>query len=310
MVPARARAHGRPMALHDRPIHLGLAVLATAALLAACGDDSSAGSAEPAPAASETATADAAADSPYCRIALEWQVHELTPYDRSDPAVLEAYMGEYGDFVTDAAAAAPDEIHDEWALVDEAVNTTLIPLMARFGFDGARAQAEATPEELALMNEPPPAVQDAQEATHRYEALVCAAMQPPAADEHFTGPADSAYCVATRNWDAAWGGIIGDGADPAAIEALLTGGQLEQLRAEAGAAVPEAIAVDWHAVDDFTQEQKLPLLAEYGYDIRRVLLEGSPEERAVLNGTDPAISEPYARVLAYENQVCGEVDEG
>jgi hypothetical protein len=299
------------MALHDRPIHLGLAVLAMAALLAACGDDSSSGSAEPAPAASETATADAAADSPYCRIALEWQVHELTPYDQSDPAVLEAYMGEYGDFVADAAAAAPDEIHDEWALVDDAVNTTLIPLMARFGFDGARAQAEATPEELALMNEPPETVQVAQEATHAYEATVCGAGNPPAAtDEQFTGPADSAYCEAEHVLEGVNDQLRSSGAEPADVEAVLTGDEATEALATQAEEAPAEIADDVQAITDWTLGPQLEVLQSYDYDLRALLLQGSPEERGAFQYTDPQIVDQFARVSAYDEQVCGEGGEG
>ena len=40
------------------------------------------------------------------------------------------------------------------------------------------------------------------------------------------------------------------------------------------------------------------------HDIRRLLLEGTAEERAILQSTDPAIRTHYARVAAYEQQLC------
>ena len=55
----------------------------------------------------------------------------------------------------------------------------------------------------------------------------------------------------------------------------------------------------------WTRDKQLPVLAKFGYDMRKVLLDGTPADRAALNKSAPAIRDHYARTLAYEQQVCG-----
>jgi len=274
----------------------GVALLATA-----CGDDGGA-----AAAADEDAVAADPAESPYCRTALEWQVHELTPFDDSDPAALEQYMGEYVGFYESAAAQSPPELQQDWDLALDGLTTQLVPVMARYGYDIARMQAEATPEEAAVLQEPPPDIAAAQDRIHAYEAEVCGAGQPaPAADAHFTGSARSAYCSALAGFDEAAGEVADAGFAPEDLEAFVTGGRAEDLLAAMVDAAPEEIAADGAAVLDYERQIRFPLLAAYDYDVRRILLEGDAEERAQFQYTDPAISGPFTRTAAYDAQVCG-----
>jgi hypothetical protein len=288
-----------------RPIVLLVALTA----LAACGDD--------APSASDTSddsSEDAASttslagddpDGPYCRNALEWQVHELDPFDPSDPDALHAYFDDWVGSYETAAAEAPPEIADSAATADDALNDLLVPVLERYDYDVARMDAEGTPEEQALFDEPPADVQEAQEALHEYESRVCAAGQPAAADVTFTGAADSPYCEASNAFDADFGEVIDNGAQPEEVEAFMTDeANLERL-ATAHEIAPDDIAEDEEALDDYVIDVQLPVIASYDYDFGRLLLEASPEERQRFQYTDPAISEQFARVEAYSEQVCG-----
>lgn len=244
-------------------------------------------------------------DSPYCRTALEWQVHELDPYDASDPLALRAYFDDYVEFYATATAQAPAEIADDWAVSKAALSNLLVPILAKYDYDLTRMEAEGSPDEAALFQDPPADVVAAQTATHEYESRVCAAGQPAAAtDVVFTGSADSPYCVNAAEFDAAFQEVIANGAVPAEVEAFMT--NLDRIVALSTAymAAPADIADDEKAVDDFSVGVQLPVIAKYDYDFRRLLLEASPSERATFQYTDPAIAEHFARVTAYSDQVC------
>lgn len=291
-----------------RPVSL-VAFLAALALLAACGDDSSSDSAASADGATGATTAAVAVDdaeSPYCRTALDYAASGLTPVDDSDPVAFEAYVGAYVEFVETAAAQAPAELADAWALNAEAITTQFAPLFERYGYDVARIEAEATPEEQALLNEPPPDIAEAQASILEYESLVCGAGQPPAAeDEEFSGPADSPYCEASNGVDAAMGEVVAAGVQPEDFEALLTSGDIDAFLATQDETAPEEIAEDVVVVNDFTRDELIPLMEAYDYDARAILLEGSAAERLVFQSADPAVLDEFTRVEAYDEQVCG-----
>src|SRR5262245_27140676 len=152
------------------------AVLAGLALLAAACADDGPSTSRTAPetgggdAETETATVTDEAESPYCRTALAWQVHELTPHDDGDPAAVRSWMDDYVGFTEEAAAAAPQPILADWELNATQIADVLYVTMERFGFDAERAAAEATPEEMAILMEPPPDVAAAQDRIHAYES--------------------------------------------------------------------------------------------------------------------------------------------
>ncbi|HET9602504.1 MAG TPA: hypothetical protein VFP08_12980 [Acidimicrobiales bacterium] len=281
---------------------VGVALLATA-----CGDDGrSSESAEAAPATAAPKAAASEAESDYCRNALEWQVHELVPFDESDPAATEEYFGDFVAFVDEATASAPGELADGWTLVSDTVHTVLVPILERYDYDFGRAHAEATPEEAALLTEPPPEVAAAQEHNKAYEALACGVGQPLAAEsESFTGPADSAYCDASRVLAGVVEEVQSSSAQPADVESLLTSDDAIDALTSGAEAAPAEIADDVTAVTAFTLDRKLPLLEEWSFDFRSFLLEASLEERAVFYYSDPSIRDQFARVLAYDQQVCG-----
>ena len=45
-------------------------------------------------------------------------------------------------------------------------------------------------------------------------------------------------------------------------------------------------------------------MAQYGYGLRRIYLDATPEELAVFNQTHPDVLEHTSRETAYEEQVC------
>ncbi|HEX2302623.1 MAG TPA: hypothetical protein VHH57_03280 [Gaiella sp.] len=52
------------------------------------------------------------------------------------------------------------------------------------------------------------------------------------------------------------------------------------------------------------RQDRLHTRRRHGYDIRRIWLDGTPEDRAVFTLSHPDVVEHDARLTAYEEQVC------
>jgi hypothetical protein len=286
------------MLRHPTSFRSAVACLALAALgLAACGGDDDDNA--------QANTSDA--ESAYCNTAREWLVYALTQYDPSDPAALEQYMDEYVAFHREAAEQAPASIDDDWALNRSSVEEQLIPVFEKYGYSIQRIEAEATPEEQATAMEPPPDVQAAQERIHAYEREVCAAGLPVAADVEFEGPADEEYCAAVlADSDMANQVAL---TEPDAVRAELTSPEFAERQQKLLDTAPDEIRDDVATFRTFVTEQQTPLIEKYGYDIPKVLLHGTQHEREVLNYGTSDVKDAYARIIAYEEQLCGVEEE-
>lgn len=276
-------------------VHWGLA--ATISLLAvACGDDGGGG------AEAIATTAPDPAESAYCETAREWGIHELQPPDDSDPAAFRTYWEEYLAFTEAARAQAPEELGDAWQLKTEAEAELVTPVFEAHDYDLADLEANGTPEELAGL-EPPAEVQAAQAAILTYEADVCGAQQPPPANVSFDGEEPGPYCDLVAAESERVSAVLGDGADPTALEALsddlVEGGQAIV------DAAPAVIADEAAALADWTAGPQRDVLERHDWDLLAVIREGPAQDRAILQQTDPAIRDQYATVAAYEEQVCG-----
>jgi hypothetical protein len=138
-----------------------------------------------------------------------------------------------------------------------------------------------------------------------YEAEVCGSQRPLPAKDTFAGPADEDYCAGVADFDAAMGEAFADGPDPRALQAIVESDDFDAgLAAEVDAA-PAEIHDDVAAVAEWTRERHVTLLERYDYDLARVLLEGTAAERRTWQYGEPEIADAYARVVAYEEQLCG-----
>ena len=277
-------------------------VLVLGLVVGACSSDGGDDDAAPTTSA-PTTPADDPAESVYCDEASEWAIHEITqPVDDTDPVAFQAYWEAYMDFENAALESAPDEVHDEWQLKVDGENATINPLFEAYDYDLADLQENGTPDELASL-EPPTEVQDAQDVILTYEADVCGAQQPRAADVSFEGEEPGTYCELVAADNERIGEVFTNGADPADVEEL-TAALIEAGAAEIEAA-PDAIKDDVAAIAAWTAGEQNDVLEAHGYDLIGVIREGTPDERADLQLTADAIRDQYARVTAYEEQVCG-----
>ena len=244
-------------------------------------------------------------NGPYCRIVIEWQVAQMDPYDGSDPAQLEAFITADAAFHHRALELAPDELKADWRLSSDTFDDTVLRLLAKYGYSMERVETEATPEEHALADQPPPDVQEAQARIHAYEARVCLSEQPGAADVAFDGPTDADYCASAGALNEMLD-FSATGFSPESVEHVLTSQAFRDALAAKVAAAPEAIVSDVATVAAFDLEAKVALVERYDYDLRRLFLEATPAELAIMNLLDPAVTDAHRRIVAYEEQWCGE----
>jgi hypothetical protein len=85
---------------------------------------------------------------------------------------------------------------------------------------------------------------------------------------------------------------------------LVTGDRFTEVLDSLDEAAPAEISGDVKADTEWFRTRWSDVLAEYGYDIRRVYLDATPEDLAVFNRTHPAVLEHTSRTTAYEEQVC------
>ena len=255
--------------------------------------------------ACSTAKADAAENSAYCKEAHIWAVHELDPRDDQNPAWFKPYWSEYLDFAKKASAVAPAAIKDDWAIY----NTTIAKetaLLEKYGYDQGRAEAEATAEEKKVYQDPGKKANDAFDAVLRYEALTCDAAQPLAADVSFKGQKPGAYCDAVAKDNERIAPAFEQGAHPDALKAVFLSEASKKFDAEALRTAPAVIKDDVKANIAWWKNQQRSVLEKFKFDVRKILLNGSAQDRRNLNLTDQKIRDHFARTLAYEQQVCGQ----
>ena len=250
----------------------------------------------------------AGTESAYCDTFRAWQVHELDGEgdDQPNPAAFERYWNDYLEFNAASLQQAPPVIRDEWVLSERAVRTVLTPVLEKYDFDMERMAHEGTPAEQAL-SEPPPDVQTAQAAIHAYEARVCGVDPPPAADVVFEADGSSKpYCAALGTLNSGFEKVESSRFDPDVMRTVFTADSFTNALGALDATAPAEIAADVEAETEWFRARWSDVIAEFGYDIRRIWLDGTPEDRAVFTLSHPDVVEHDSRITAYEEQLCTE----
>ncbi len=129
--------------------------------------------------------------------------------------------------------------------------------------------------------------------------------QPPAADVDFSGEKPGAYCEALAADKELFGAVKEAGMPPDKVGEVVNSPEANAIYQRLREAAPPSIKADVEAVTDWQKGQQREVLAANGYDMRAILLAGSAKERQALQLTDQAIRTPFARTVAYEQQVCG-----
>ncbi len=246
-------------------------------------------------------------ESSYCDTFRAWQVHELDGGDgdaQPNPAAFEKYWNEYLAFNKTSLEQAPPVIRDEWVLSERGVRTILTPVLARYDFDVERIAREGTPAEQAV-GEPPPDVQKAQAAIHAYEARVCGVDSPPAANAVFRADGSSkAYCNSLIAFKSGFKKVESSRFDPDVMRTVFAADSFTKRLDALDETAPAEIAANVQAETEWYRDRWSDVVADFDYDIRRIWLDGTPEDRAVFTLSHPDVVEHAARATAYEKHVC------
>ena len=246
-------------------------------------------------------------ESAYCDTYRAWQVHELdggTGDDQPNPAAFRAYWKDYLEFNKTSLQQAPTEIRDEWIVSDRAIRTVLTPVLEKYDFDVQRIAKEGTAVEKAL-GEPTPEAQKAQDTIHAYEERVCGIATPAAADVAFKADSSSkAYCTTLSTFNRGFEEVESSRFDPEAMRTVFTADSFTESLDALEETAPDDIAADQEAVIEWFRTRWSDVIGEFDYDIRRIWLDGTPEDRAVFTLSHPDVVEHDSRLTAYEEQVC------
>jgi hypothetical protein len=249
----------------------------------------------------------AGTESAYCDTYRAWQVHELDGGegdDQPNPAAFRAYWKDYLEFNATSLRQAPPEIRDDWQVTEPIIRTVLTPVLEKYDFDVQRIAKEGTPAEQALQ-EPPPKAKRAQDTIHAYEDRVCGVATPPAANVVFKEDGSSqAYCGEVSTFNRGFEQVESSRFDPKQMRTVFTADSFTDSLDALEEKAPADIAEDQEAVSEWFRNRWSDVIAEFGYDIRRIWVEGTPEDRAVFTFSHPDIVEHDARQTAYEEQVC------
>ena len=265
-------------------------------VVAACGDDGGGGGG-----GGETAAADPS-ESAYCDAAIEWAIHELTPVDDTDPAAFRAYWEDYRRSRRRRSTQRPTRSRPTGSSRSRPRTTTVTPVLEKYDFDVAAMMESGTPEEQAAF-EAPPDVQAAQDRILAYESEVCGAQQPLAADVSYASEEPGPYCELVAAQDERAGEALASG-DPAEVEAVFDA--LEEASRGAHRGGPggrsRTTSSTWRRGPTVPQRD---VAERHGYDFRAAHARGHARRTDYdLNYADEEIREQFARVLAYEEQVC------
>jgi len=274
-------------------------------LVSACGKGT-AKQAEGKPVTGNTSDFTGNPDGPYCRAALAWAVVELTPRNGSVAGETK-YWNDYSAFLRHGDSVAPAEIKSAFhAYANRGLNLE-IPILRKYGFDQKRFESEATAaEKKRIEGEPSPDEQKAFKQVTAYEWQVCGNGTPDAATNvKYSGDKDSAYCKSDRGAVAAFSKISDAGWTSAAVKAFFTGETFTKTVAQSESIAPAAIKSDVTANVNWIRTKQLPVFAKYGYDVRKIALQGTPEERFASNTSAVQIRDVERRLNAYDKEVCG-----
>ena len=249
-------------------------------------------------------------DSAYCDTYWGWQAYKADGGqgdDERSPAAFRAWWNEYLIFNETALKQAPPVIHDQWVVKMGALRTRLTPLLERYDFDVKRMEREGTAAERARA-EPSPDEQKAEAAINAYEDRVCGALTAPAADVVFKADGSSKrYCKAAGTVQSEFDRIASAKFDPDMLRTFVTSDRFTELLDAQVAAAPADIAADVKAESEWLRTRFRDVFEEFDYDIRRVWLDGTAEDRAVVHEHHPDVVEHSSRMTAYEEQVCDAV---
>jgi hypothetical protein len=186
------------------------------------------------------------------------------------------------------------------------IRTRLTPLMEKYEFELERVRREGTPAEQAVLFQGPPAeVLAAQAVQYDYEDKTCGTQaSPPAANVVFGARRSVPYCSALGAFEDELDRIAASRFDPRVMRAVVTGDRFAKILDRLERTAPSEITRDVEEDVKWFRTRWAAVVERYGYDLRRIFVDATPEELAVFNRSHPDVLEHTSRETAYEEQVC------
>ena len=223
-----------------------------------------------------------------------------------DPAALRAWWNEHVIVEETLLREAPAEIRAAVEVKVSAIRTRMTPLLEMYEFDLKRIEREATAAEKAVLDQPSPEMEQAQVVQYAFEEDAGQRRRHPRRRR-------------LRGRRVVEGLLLGTGRAQRRVRrgrflAVRPGrvahiGHRRQVPGDSRRPRPDGspeIAADVEAETEWFRTRWSGVTERYGYDIRGIYLEGTPEDLAVFNRAHPDVVEHTARDTAYEEQVCGD----
>ena len=148
-------------------------------------------------------------------------------------------------------------------------------------------------------------MQKAQDAIHAYEARTCGTESPPAADVIFKADESSKpYCKALGTFNSGLEKVASSRFDPDVLRTVVTADSFSEALDALDSQLPPRSPRTSKPMGEWFRTRWSDVVAEFDYDIRRIWLDGTPEDRAVFHLSHPDVAKHDARLTAYEEQVC------
>jgi hypothetical protein len=134
---------------------------------------------------------------------------------------------------------------------------------------------------------------------------VCGVATPAPADIVFEADSSSeAYCAALSPFNDGFAEVESSRFDPETMRAVFTSARFTQSLDSLEESAPADISEDQEDASEWFRTRWSDVVAAFDYDIRRIWLDGTPEDRAVFTLSHQDVVEQRSRLAAYEEQLC------
>jgi hypothetical protein len=112
------------------------------------------------------------------------------------------------------------------------------------------------------------------------------------------------YCAAQGAFNGGLENIAASRFDPDVMRTVVTGESFTESLDALERSAPDEIGANQEAQSEWFRARWSNVVAEFDYDIRRIWLDGTPEDRAVFHLFHPDVVRHESRLRAYQEQVC------
>ncbi len=235
-------------------------------------------------------------DSAYCLAARNYAADITEVVGSSEAQINQAQTGVELTYITSAEPVVPADIAEQFARYAPVARQAAAEFELS-QWDLERLLTTGTAPTLEFLDGSNP---DVAELT-TYDQEVCLIGTPPVVERDFT-TADPGLCVALAPMTQARSTIEVDGGTAAAMQSIAAAwAAIASSEPQGG---PPGLTADAVAYTSWMRDRATPVLALFGNDLRRVIREGSADQRRLVSGWDSEIRDAAGRVERYSLDRC------